>query len=67
MKKKINRKKFYRILAIGLLIMNVGTLSNLILKTNINIDIIDFMKGIGIVFVLFGSYKILNSKRKMTY
>ena len=64
---KNNRKKVYKILAVGLLIMNMGTISNLILKTNINIDIIDFMKGMGMVFVLFGSYKILSSKRKTTY
>ena len=67
MKKEIERKKYYRLLAVGLLIMNIGTVSNLILKTNLNIDIIDFMKGIGIVFVLFSAYKILISNRKTTY
>ena len=62
---KENNKKFYRILASGLLMMNLGALSNLILKTNINIDIIDFLRGAGIVLVLFGIIKIINNKRNV--
>jgi len=67
MKEQTNKKKLYRILAAGLLIMNMGTISNLLIETNININLIDFMKGVGIVFVLFSSYKILDGKRKIVH
>jgi len=61
----MKKKKYVIILAIGLLAMNIGAASNLIFKTNINIDIIDFMRGFGIVLLAFGAYKIVNSKRNL--
>lgn len=61
--KTLNRKKFYRLFAAGLLIMNLGTMSNLLLNTTISIDFLDFLKGVGMVFVLFASYKIIGGKK----
>lgn len=57
-KMKKTKKNLVRLLAIGLLLMNGIAVINLIFKTNINIDIIDFMRGMGLPIIIWSAYHI---------
>jgi hypothetical protein len=57
--KKINAK-YLRLLAVGLLVMNIGVIINHFV--NINIDLIDFFKGLGISLVFVSFFKLVKLK-----
>lgn len=58
--KKIN-KNYMKLLLIGILVMNIGVISNYFII--INGDIIDFFKGLGIILVFTGFFKLLKIQR----
>ena len=55
---KKTKKKLSILLAVGLLLMNGLAIVNIIFKANINIDIIDFMKGMGLPIIVWSAYHI---------
>ena len=59
---KKTKKILSILLAFGLLLMNGATLINIIFDTDININIIDFMKGMGLPIILWSAYHM--SKRR---
>lgn len=46
------------LLAVGLLLMNSAAVINIIFNAHINIDAIDFMKGMGFPIILWSAYHI---------
>ena len=58
---KKTKQNFFMLLSVGVLLMNGPDLINLILHSNIiNIDVIDFMRGMGLPIILWG---VLNIKK----
>ncbi len=59
--KKI-KKEHFRLLAVGLLTINAGEMANLMMNANINVEIVDFMKGLGLPLVVAGASMIAKNK-----
>ena len=55
---KKTKKKLSILLAVGLLLMNGLAVVNILFNANINIDIIDFMKGMGLPIIVWSAYHI---------
>jgi hypothetical protein len=68
---KKTKKKLSILLAVGLLLMNGLAFTNLLYITHINIDVIDFMRGMGLPLIFWSSYNIINimaeNRRKNNY
>jgi len=56
---KKTKKNLSFILAIGLLFMNGLAVINIIFNAHINIDLIDFLKGLGFPIILWSVYRII--------
>ncbi|HMQ60420.1 MAG TPA: hypothetical protein PKE06_07120 [Flavilitoribacter sp.] len=53
--------KYIRLIAAGILVMNIGTVINYFVR--INIDIVDFFKGFGIALAL-GAFWLAAKQRR---